>query len=416
MLNERIPIPVEEAITRVMHEAKLGDMEYVQIEEVYQRVLASNIVADHDVPSFDRSPYDGFAIIAKDTGSASAQRPITLEVVGHIGAGSVYNQPLQKGQAVRIMTGAQIPDGADAVIMLEHTETVTDSDKTFVNIQQQMKHHQNISFQGEDVQKGETIVERGTLINPGIAALLATFGYKKVPVTRKPVVGVIATGSELLEVDQPLQKGKIRNSNTYMLMAQIERAGAKPKYFGQASDQLDVCINQMKKAIDEVDSLITTGGVSVGDYDLLPEIYEHFDAKVLFNKVAMRPGSVTTVAKCQDTLLFGLSGNPSACYVGFELFTKPLIQAFLQQKSVGLSRKQATLDVDFSKANPFDRFIRGHAEIRDGMLVAYPAGKDKSNMVHSLADANVLIRLPGGTEGFQKGDSVEVWLLENDTM
>jgi molybdopterin molybdochelatase len=161
------------------------------------------------------------------------------------------------------------------------------------------------------------LVESGTRITPGIIGLLATFGYSELLVGKKPVVGVLATGSELLEIDEPLVPGKIRNSNSYMLMSQIERVGAWPKYLGKLEDDLEKSFEVIQHELQDVDILITTGGVSVGDYDYLPEIYDRLGATVLFNKIAMRPGSVTTVARLGNQFLFGLSGNPSASFIGF---------------------------------------------------------------------------------------------------
>ncbi|WP_208589097.1 molybdopterin molybdotransferase MoeA [Gracilibacillus suaedae] len=411
MLNERNPIPVSEAVKRVTDYYKKGETEYMPLTNVHQRILAEDLIADHDVPPFDRSPYDGYALRSEDTTEVTDHTPKILEVVGHIGAGSVHHEYVANNQAVRIMTGAPIPDGADAVIMLEDTTAFEEDGRSYVTIRKSLQHHQNISFQGEDVGKGTTLVNKGTVINPGIVALLATFGYAQVPVAKKPLIGVIATGSELLEVDQPLEQGKIRNSNGYMIMAQVERAGAIPKYYGQLPDNLSESLEKITQVMKEVDFVVTTGGVSVGDYDLLPEIYHEIGAEVLFNKVAMRPGSVTTVAAVDDTLLYGLSGNPSACYVGFELFVRPIIDHFLAKKTIGMQQEQATLAVDFTKANPFDRFIRGRYQVKNDQLVAEPAGKDKSNMVHSLAMVNCFIQLPGGTEGYQKGDQVTIHLL-----
>ncbi|MGN8645285.1 molybdopterin molybdotransferase MoeA [Gracilibacillus sp. HCP3S3_G5_1] len=411
MLNERKPIPVSEAINRVAKYKKTGKTEYVELTNAYNRVLAEDLVADHDVPPFDRSPYDGYALRSQDTTEVMENNPIIMETVGHIGAGSVYKEKIESKQAVRIMTGAPIPAGADAVIMLEDTVSFEEDGKSLVAIKKQLHPHQNISFQSEDVEKGTVLVKKGTLINPGIIALLATFGYAQVPVAKKPVIGIIATGSELVEVDQALEPGKIRNSNAYMIIGQLQRAGAIPKYVGQLTDNLEESLDKIAEVIKEVDFLITTGGVSVGDFDLLPEIYQQLGAEVLFNKVAMRPGSVTTVALVKDKLLFGLSGNPSACYVGFELFTKPVIDQFLAKETIGMLQQQATLAADFPKPNPFDRFIRGNYKVNNGQLIVEPAGKDKSNMVHSLANANCLIQLPGGTEGYKKDQQVTIHLL-----
>lgn len=409
MLNERNPIPVAEAVQRVSEYRKESEIEFVSIEQSHQRVLAKDLIADHDVPLFDRSPYDGYAVRAEDTKNTA--RP--FKVVGHIGAGSLYEPTLREQEAVRIMTGAPIPDGADAVIMLEDTEFFEEDNVSYVKLSKTLQIHDNISFQGEDVQKETALVEKGTVINPGIVALLATFGYAKVPVSKKPVIGVIATGSELLDVSDQLEPGKIRNSNAYMILAQLQRAGAIPAYYGKLSDNLEESFEKITSALEEVDYLITTGGVSVGDFDLLPEIYEKMNANVLFNKIAMRPGSVTTVATKGDKLLFGLSGNPSACYVGFELFARPVIDSYLGKQEIGLPKTEATLSADFPKVNPFDRFVRGHMKLHNGTVTVRPAGKDKSNMVHSLAAANCLIQLPGGTERYQKGDKVTIYLLES---
>ena len=328
-MERRVPITVEEAVRKVMGFADKGLKELLPIELAYGRILAEDLVADHDVPSFNRSPYDGFAIRAEDTNLASYETPIVFEVVGEIGAGSLFHEKVGAFQAVRIMTGAQIPNGCDAVVMLELTRQYEKNGNNYMEVKRSFKTGDNISFQGEDARKGTVLAKKGSYINPGISALLATFGYSEVPVARKPVIGLLATGSELLDVNDSLQPGKIRNSNTYMILSQIRRAGGRVKYFGKFSDDFNTCFTAVKEALGKVDMLITTGGVSVGDYDYLPAIYEKLGASVLFNKVAMRPGSVTTVAQLNGKLLFGLSGNPSACYVGFELFVRPCIRTYM---------------------------------------------------------------------------------------
>jgi molybdopterin molybdotransferase len=413
MVATRKPIKVNDAVKKVMDHTLKGKVEYVPIEESYGRILGDDLVADHDVPHFDRSPYDGFALRAEDTAGATREAPVILEVIGEIGAGSVFEGKVEEGQAVRVMTGAAIPEGCNAVCMFELVEEIHENSKTYIQTKRSYKTGDNISFQGEDTEKGSVLVKEGTYINPGIVALLATFGYGKVPVSRKPTVGVISTGSELLDIEEPLQPGKIRNSNAYMLLAQIERAGGEALYIGQFSDDFSTCYEQVKDSLEKVDFLITTGGVSVGDYDYLPDIYEKLEANVLFNKVGMRPGSVTTVAEKDGQLLFGLSGNPSACYVGFELFTKPVIRHFLQQPNVYIRKEKAILSTDFPKPNPFDRFVRGHLSYEDEKLIVTPSGLDKSNVVSSLGHANVLIQLPGGSRGYEAGMEVHALLLED---
>ncbi len=414
MMEIRVPITVEEAVRKVMEYANCGLKELVPLELAYGRTLAEDLVADHDVPSFNRSPYDGFAIRAEDTAWASYENPILFEIIGEIGAGSIFPQEVGQFQAVRIMTGAQIPKGSNAVVKLELTRQYEDVGKAYVEVKRSFKKGENISFQGEDTHKGTILAKRGSCINPGISALLATFGYSEVPVAKKPVVGVLATGSELLDVNELLQPGKIRNSNTYMILSQIRRAGGRVKYFGKFSDDFDTCHAAVKETLSQVDMLITTGGVSVGDYDYLPAIYEKLGASVLFNKVAMRPGSVTTVAQLNKKLLFGLSGNPSACYVGFELFVRPSIRTYMFSEKPHLKKEKALLGEDFLKSNPFTRFVRAKLKYNEGQVIAYPSGFDKSSAVSSLAESNAFIVLPGGTRGYKKGMFVDVLLLEDN--
>jgi molybdopterin molybdotransferase len=413
LVEKRTPIQVGEAVKKVMSHSICGKQELVSINESYGRFLSEDLVATSDVPHFNRSPYDGFAIRSVDSAEASLSNPVEFEVVDHIGAGYVSNKEIGEFQAVRIMTGAQMPMNCDAVVMLELAKTSEKNGQPYMSIKRSYKPGDNVSFAGEDAKKGEVLVKRGTKINPGIQAMLATFGYKEVPVAKKPIIGLFATGTELLEVEDELQPGKIRNSNTHMIIAQLERSGAEVKYFGKLPDDFELCYKSIESAIEEVDLLITTGGVSVGDFDYLPQIYKKLGADVLFNKVAMRPGSVTTVAHLDGKILFGLSGNPSACYVGFELFARPIIRTMLNCPKPHLRREKAVLEVDFPKANPFTRFVRSKVTITDGKLVAAPSGVDKSNIVMSLAGANSFIILPGGTRGYEAHTIVDVLLLED---
>ncbi|OMP65752.1 molybdopterin molybdotransferase MoeA [Domibacillus epiphyticus] len=407
MVEKRQPIPVKEAIERVMERARPLNSEIVPLDLAYGRILAESIIASHSVPPFDRSPYDGFAVRSIDTNGASGDSRISFKVVDHIGAGTVSMHTIGEREAVRIMTGAPLPDGADAVVMLE--QTVIDGD-TFT-IRKSFSPLENVSLKGEDAKEGEMIVEAGTYIHPGIIAVMATFGYAKVSVSKKPVVGLLATGTELLEVSDPLEPGKIRNSNGPMIAAQLARMGIEYRLLGTLPDDEEACYELVKKAVDECDAVITTGGVSVGDFDFLPAIYKRLGADVLFNKVAMRPGSVTTVAHVNNTFLFGLSGNPSACFTGFELFARPAFLLMMGCDKPYLPYEKAILTEDFTKANPFSRFIRAVYESTPNGAFVKPAGFNKSNAVTSIARGNSFIVLPGGTRGFQKGDEVDVLLL-----
>ncbi|MCM3709424.1 molybdopterin molybdotransferase MoeA [Sporosarcina luteola] len=410
MVEIRKPIPVAEAVRLVMEHATPLGTEMIGLEEAYGRVLAEPIIAKHDVPPFDRSPYDGFAIRSLDSKGAAGDNRVSFTVIGEIGAGYVGDKPIGEKEAYRIMTGAQIPENADAVVMLEQTVETDDG----FTLRKPFEAGENISYKGEDAKEGELLIEAGSLIHPGTVALLATFGYAEVKVAKRPVAGILSTGTELLDVADELVPGKIRNSNGPMIRAQLKRMGIDYKSYGMAADDLDACTSIVEQAIAETDLLITTGGVSVGDYDYLPAIYERLGAKVLFNKVAMRPGSVTTVAQLGNKLLFGLSGNPSACFTGFELFTRPAILAMMGETAPYMPRMTAKLGEDFTKPNPFTRFIRATWTFTEGGIEAVPAGFNKSNAVSSIARGNCLIVLPSGTRGFVQGDEVDILLIGSE--
>lgn len=440
MVEPRHPISVSEAIARIQGHARPTGSENVPLEQAYGRILAEPLRASHDVPSFDRSPYDGFAIRAEDSAGASGTNRIRFEVIDRIGAGSVSARTLGPGEAIRIMTGAQLPVGADAVVMLEQTQEsppaenagaqeraanaarpAADRDsaapagsadsadisaRAFFTVRKPFRAGENISFRGEDMRLGEEILPAGSLIHPGTIALLATFGQQQVHVSKLPVVGILATGTELLEPGAPLEPGKIRNSNGPMIAAQLQRMGIPYRLYAAAADRLGDMLDTVRQALGQCDCLITTGGVSVGDYDLLPAVYAELGADVLFNKVAMRPGSVTTVAVREGRFLFGLSGNPSACYTGFELFARPALLRMMGAERIYPLHTRAALGEDFAKPNPFTRFVRA---VYDGVSVT-PAGFNKSNAVSSIGRGNALLVLPGGTRGFQAGDTVDVLL------
>ncbi|MBU8657218.1 molybdopterin molybdotransferase MoeA [Bacillus pumilus] len=414
-MERRQPIPVQEAIQKVHQYEKDGQVEWVPLRNSLKRFIAEDILADHDVPAFDRSPYDGFALRAEDTKEASSEHPVEFEVIDHIGAGVVSAKTIGPFQAIRIMTGAKIPNGANVVIMLELTKTFEKDGKSYMSLKRPLKKGDNISRQGEEVLEGNVMLKKGTKVTPGVTALLATFGYAVVPVVKKPVIGIISTGTELLQVSDAMVDGKIRNSNLSMVYAQILEAGGEPLDLGGVSDDFDKSYQAVKAALEKVDFLITTGGVSVGDFDFLPAIYEKLGAEVLFNKVAMRPGSVTTVAAMPNgQLLFGLSGNPAACFVGFELFVKPMIYKWSLKKQPFPDFAEAKLTHDFPKANPFTRFVRAALQFTGSQLSVTPTGLDKSSAVTSIAEANCFIVLPGGTRGFKAGDQVHVLLFQHE--
>ncbi|PTI94695.1 molybdopterin molybdenumtransferase [Staphylococcus simulans] len=410
-VEKRNPIAVKEAIKRVVAQEFRTETQQVPLNDSLGYILSEDIVATYEIPRFNKSPYDGFALRSEDTKGASGDNRIEFEVIDHIGAGSVSDKTVGPNQAVRIMTGAEIPAGADTVVMLEQTR---EGEHSFT-IRKTFEHNENVSLKGEETEVGDVVLKEGQRINAGAIAVLATFGYTEVPVRRLPSAAIIATGSELLDVGDELEPGKIRNSNGPMIQGLLNQFGLDCEVYKIQEDDFDSSLAVVKEALASHDMVITTGGVSVGDFDYLPAIYKEIGAEVLFNKVQMRPGSVTTVAVANNQYLFGLSGNPSACYTGFELFVKPAVLNMMGAIECFPQVVKATLMEDFKKANPFTRFIRAKATLNGLQTTVVPSGFNKSGAVVAIAHSNAMIMLPSGTRGFEKGYTVDVILTETDT-
>jgi molybdopterin molybdotransferase len=412
MKFQRTALQVEEAAARILERVQPGRMETVPLAEAWGRYLAAPLAADQPVPHFRRSGMDGYALRVEETAGASADSPVRLAITGVIPCGSVYGRRLEPGQAVRIMTGAAVPDGADAVVRLEDTLPEEEAGGT-VSILRSAKAGANISEIGLEIVQGEKLLEPGRRIGPGEAALLAMFGAAQVKVYARPQVAVFATGSELLAVEEPLAPGKIRNSNSYMLLAQLREAGCEPVLAGAIPDELEPARQAITAAMDEYDMVITTGGVSVGDYDILYDLTTGWDGQLLFNKLAMRPGSPTTASVRRGKLLFALSGNPAACFVGFELLVRPAVRKLMGGVDVGLDTFPALLKADSLKTDAkFTRFVRGVRTVGpEGLLWASPVGVDASSITVSLRDADCLIVVPPGDAPLVQGALVRVMPL-----
>ncbi|MFT9850163.1 molybdopterin molybdotransferase MoeA [Aneurinibacillus sp. REN35] len=411
MRFHRDPIQVKEAQERILAFAAPSEKENVPLLECEGRRLAEAIRATHAVPHFPKSPYDGFAVRAEDTVGSSVEMPVELEVVGTIACGDEPTFAVGKGQAARIMTGAAIPEGADCVIMFEMTTENETRVEQYVGIKKEMQAGENIIQFGEEKKEGDLLLEAGKRIGPGEMAILASFGYAEVPVYHLPRIGILATGSELLLPEEPLRYGKIRNSNSYMTASQVRQAGGIPVLYGNLEDDPDQAVERVLTILEETDMLITSGGVSVGDFDIMVEVFNRLSVDLLFNKIAMRPGSVTSAARYKDQFIFGLSGNPGACFVGFELFVRPLLAAMQGKQDVSLPEATAILGVDMKKPSPFTRFVRSSWRIEEGRVVVYPVGRDKSGVLTNITDANCLMQIQPGGSGAAKGDTVTILML-----
>lgn len=407
MRFQRDTVTVGEAVKRLLAHAPKPQTEWTELDQAEGRTLALDQYAASDLPPFDRAAMDGYAVRAIDTKGASVDAPIPLRVVETIAAGDVPSVALGPGEAARIMTGALIPHGADAVIMFE--QTVNPGEKSAsVRVKRPMSSGENISKQGEEVRAKECVLEAGEVIGPGALAILATFGYNRLSVVRKPRVGLLSTGNELVAIDKPLSPGKIRDSNTIMLASLVRKAGGEPVIFGILPDNLDQAVLLIDRMIEQTDVLVTTGGVSVGDHDIIARVLEHAGAQLLFNRVAMRPGSPTTAALHRGKLLCGLSGNPAACYAGGELLLRPLIAGMLGQNRREEREKTALLADDYLKPSPFPRYIFGKLAEEDGTLFVYPSGYDRAGMLMGLRESNCFIVIPPGGKGKRSRELVSV--------
>ncbi|MNX15728.1 Molybdopterin molybdenumtransferase [compost metagenome] len=412
----RNALQVHEAQALIQSHIQLGECEHVDLSEAKGRYLAEEIRAPHPYPHFRRSGMDGFAIISQDTVGGSTENPVWLEVVDEIPAGSLPSVALVPGTASRIMTGAKVPDEADAVVMFEMTESVVNQGRTTIQVKREIEAGKNVTPVGLELGEGDLILERGTLLSTGEISVLATFGVHQVSVYKRPTVAIFSTGSELLGLEEAIQDGKIRNSNTYMLASQVRDAGGDPIILDAIQDDLQIAKQRVEEAFQYYDIVVTTGGVSVGDFDIMADLVRGEEVTMLFNKVTMRPGSVTTAAVRGDKLLFALSGNPGACFVGFELFVRPALGLMQGSKKPFLTEFTAVLGRKYEKINNFTRFVRGSLSIEDAQLVATPASLDESNVMITIKDSDCLIVVPPSSGVLNAGDKVTVLRLSGSPL
>jgi len=405
----RQTVSVAEAQRLLLEGVVPGPAEPADLEACFGRTLAEPVAADHPLPPFRRSGVDGFAVRAADTRGASPDAPVPLGIIQEIPSGTVPAKPAAPGTASRIMTGAMLPAGADAVVMLEMTEVIISSPDGVprVAVRREMAPGDNVTPAGQEAAAGQTVLPAGRRIGAGEAAVLATFGQVRPKVYRAPRVALIATGAELLPPSAPLAPGRLRESNTAMLAALVRDAGGVPLAAGVVPDDEAAVRAALERAACEADVIVTTGGVSVGDYDVMADLFAAWEETRLFRKVAMRPGSPTSAGRIGGRPLVALSGNPSACFVGAELFVRPLLNA-LQGRPPLPAAFRARLAGDFPKGSPYPRYMRGRVEIADGEVRAHAFRGDKSSSLLTLAEADCLIVLPAGGGGTPAGALVDV--------
>ncbi|SFE52949.1 molybdopterin molybdotransferase MoeA [Alteribacillus iranensis] len=402
MIKARQAIKIEEARDRLLQFDKPLDQIDIPVDDSIGFVVAEDQYAPVSIPSFRRSLYDGYAIRKEDDGPF----PKEFTVVGNVPCGFVFPGELGEREAVRIMTGAKVPDSAGKIIMLEQTETTENPQKVRI-----LDTHEtdNINPIGSDFRKEDKILSKGEKINSGTISLFKAFGMETISVYRKPKAAVLSTGSELLSAGEALQDGKIYDSNKPLLEQLLREHGSEVTYSGQLADEKESIEKELTQLAEEVDLIVTTGGVSVGDFDFMADIV--LDNTFLFNKIQMRPGSPTSAAMLGDTLLMALSGNPGACYIGFQLFIRSYISQLLKTTDTMIETK-AVLEKDYLKQSSFDRILRGQYRFdANGQLYVTPVGSDQSSSLGNLHQTTCLINIPGHSNGHKRGDTVQIWLL-----
>jgi molybdopterin molybdotransferase len=406
-------LSVTEARERILSHFQATTKETLPLIKCGNRILAVDIVATHHLPPFDNSSMDGFAIRAVDTSTAAAS-PVTLSVVADIPAGSVPTVTLEQGQAARIMTGAQLPKGADAVIPVEDTDfhsrnadTAAPKSITFARIVQA---GENVRLRGMDLQAGDVVLQKGRRLKPQDLGLLAMLGIGQVQVHKKPRVALLSSGNELLEVDAPLTEGKIHDSNSYALAALIENAGADVLRLGVAKDTRESVEGLLEKTTNEhVDLIVSSAGVSVGAFDFVKEVLES-RGRLDFWRVNMRPGKPLAFGEYNGISFFGLPGNPVSAFVGFEVFVRPVLERLSGQLD-GISLTARVRCGEEIESDGRESYLRAKIRLEDGIRIATLTGHQGSGNLLSLVQADALLIIPAGVKCVPVGQEVDALLL-----
>jgi len=415
-------LSVEEALERVLNAFHPLEPEQVPILEALGRVLAEDVRADVDIPPLANSSMDGYAVRAADTAGASRQDPKRLRVVGEVAAGYVTETTVTPGTVVRIMTGAPIPPGADAVVPVEDTE----AKRGWVDVFTEAGAGQYVRPAGEDVRQGELVLQQGAFVRPQEIGMLATLGHKEVSVVRRPRVAILATGDEVVEIDAPLAPGKIRDANSYSNAAQVAKCGGIPIMLGIARDQVQELTEKIRAGLAQgVDLFLTSGGVSVGDFDLVKEVLSA-EGEIAFWRVRMKPGKPLAFGHLnlppqwggieggRTVPVLGLPGNPVSVMISFEMFVRPAILTMLGVTEWERPVVEATLMDEVKQKDSRRHYLRVRVEERAGAYRAYLTGAQGSGILSSMVKANALAIIPEEWSHAPAGARVRVVMLDRN--
>ncbi|MFC1964904.1 gephyrin-like molybdotransferase Glp [Chloroflexota bacterium] len=418
-------ISVEQALEKILSYVDVLEEEQVPILDSLGQVLAEDINSGINIPPLDNSAMDGYAVQSSDTIGASKESPQFLRVVDTVIAGSISQQEVEPGTAIRIMTGAPVPEGADSVVRFEDTDE-DQRKKPFVEqaiaeigILCKIEPGLNIRRAGEDIAGGSAVLRKWTVIRPSEIGVLASLGRREVTVIRRPAVAILATGNELEEIGQPLAAGKIYNSNTYSVASLIRRYGGIPQILGIALDREDSLVTRLRQGLD-ADMLITTGGVSAGDYDIVKDVLAK-EGEVAFQTVRMKPGKplafgrvkgINKKGEIRKVPHLGLPGNPVSSMVTFELFARPAIFKMMGKKNFIKPIIEAVLEDSIVNTDDRRIYTRAIVEKRDGQYFARLTGAQGSGILTSMSLANGLAIVPEDKAEVKEGEVVQVMMLD----
>jgi molybdopterin molybdotransferase len=414
-------ISVEEALERILSYVTLLEPEERPILDALGQVLAEDVVSTIDIPPMDNTAMDGYAVIAADTGGASETRPVPLRVVGELAAGYVFDGAVERGTALRIMTGAPMPRGADAVVPFEETDEPSGREfgsfaksRDVVGVLKAAEPGANIRYAAEDVHRGQTIIPKGTVLHPAQIGVLASLGNATVRVHRRPVVAILSTGDEVREPGQPLAPGQIYDSNAYSISAMVTANGGTPKRLGIAKDTVEALTAKLREGLD-ADMLVTSAGVSRGDYDVVKDVLAK-EGEVDFWTVRMRPGKPLAFGSFSSggrrVPHIGLPGNPVSSMVSFELFGRPAIFKMLGRSDWQRRAVRAIAEEPITNADQRRVFARGILTQRDGQYYVALTGPQGSGILTSMAVANALAVVPEDVTAIAAGEEVDCLVLD----
>lgn len=399
-------IELEKAVEIVLSSVKeIQDIEKIPLREATGRILAKDYYAPMNNPPFDRSPLDGYAIRAEDSKGASKENPVYLEEIDKVYAGEVSNEKLDKFQCIRIMTGGKMPEGSNSVIRLEDIE----KEGNKIAITQELKPYDNYVFAGEDIKKGDLLMKSHSKLTFAHLGVLGSMGEKYVEVKRKPKVGILSTGDELISYGQPLEDGKIYDTNGTMLASRLEEMGLVCQILESSKDEVEEVSNLILENIDEFDLIITTGGVSVGDKDIFHSVIDNIGGTKKFWRVNIRPGTPMMFSILGDKPILSLSGNPFAALTNFELVGRPLLYKLSGDESINIRKVKGVLKDSYPKNSMKTRRII-RCKYEEGSIYLPDEGHSSGKMLKMIG-CNGLIDMKKGREPLKSGDKVEVFLI-----